>query len=95
VNNSIDVRITIAINPVRRNALLSVRDNLDLDLNMTDKNDLHLEKHPSPRILIDAGIIISTNPVSWKISFRIRGNLRLNSKGTEEARYIQKKPVTL
>jgi hypothetical protein len=54
----------ISIKPVRANASDAIRDNLDPDSNATEESDLQLEKHFSPKTLIDEGITISIKPVS-------------------------------
>jgi hypothetical protein len=48
---------------VPMNAYFSIRDNLDPDSNVTEESDLHSEKHPSPKISTDEGIMISIKPV--------------------------------
>jgi hypothetical protein len=53
----------ISINPVSPNARPSIRDNLDLDSNLTEESDLHSEKHFSFNNSIDEGRVISINPL--------------------------------
>jgi hypothetical protein len=62
--NSIDAGTIISIKPVPKNALASIRDNLEPDSNMIEESDLQFEKHPSPKNSTDAGTIISIKPVS-------------------------------
>jgi hypothetical protein len=53
----------ISIKPVRRNALLSIRDNLDPDSNVIEESDPQSEKHPSPKTSTDAGRMTLFKPV--------------------------------
>jgi hypothetical protein len=39
----------IATKPVPQNALFPIRDNLDLDSNITEESDLQPEKHAQPK----------------------------------------------
>jgi hypothetical protein len=64
---------------------LSIRDNLDPDSNVIEESDLQYEKHPQPKISIDAGRTISTKPVQKNPLFSIRDNLDLDSNVIEES----------
>jgi hypothetical protein len=60
------------------NAYFPIRDNLDLDSNLTEKSDLHSDKHHSAKNSIDEGKMISTEPAPLNASFSIRDNLDLD-----------------
>jgi hypothetical protein len=66
-NTSTDAGRMISINPLTFNAYCSIRDNIDLDSNLTDVSDRHQAKQPSPKISTDPGRIISINPVRLNV----------------------------
>jgi hypothetical protein len=75
------------------NAGDSIRDDLDLDSNVTGESDLQSEKRPSHNTPTDEGIMISTKPVRLKISFSIHDNIDPDSNVTEENdRHKEKRP---
>jgi hypothetical protein len=80
-----DDGIIISINPVPWNALASIRDNLDIDSNVTDESEWQREKDHSPKTLTDDGTIISINPVPENACASIRDNLDLDSNITDES----------
>jgi hypothetical protein len=48
----------ISTKQVPPNVPLSIRDNLDSDLHVTDESDLHTKKQHSTKIATEGGIII-------------------------------------
>jgi hypothetical protein len=75
----------ISIKPVRKNANASIRDNLDLDSNVTEESDPHSMKHFSPKTSTDEGRMISIKPVLTNANPSIRDNLDSDSNVTEES----------
>jgi hypothetical protein len=66
---SITVRgagITISTNSDSRKTPFRIRGNLGEDSNVTKESDRHPEKDPSPRTVIDTGILTKFNPVPKK-----------------------------
>jgi hypothetical protein len=53
----------ISTKAVPMNASFSIRDNLNLDLNLTEESYMQLEKQFSPKTSIDEGRMMSTKPV--------------------------------
>jgi hypothetical protein len=74
----------ISTKPIPQNAHGPIRDNLDLDSNVTEQSDPHPEKHLSPKTSIDAGKMISTKPLPQNELGAIRDNLVTDSNVTEE-----------
>jgi hypothetical protein len=67
------------INPVSLHALVSIRDNLDLEANITDGSEWKSSKDDILMNSIDARRIIPINPVSLNALVSIRGNLDCDS----------------
>jgi hypothetical protein len=64
--------------PVRKNASYSIRDNLDLDSNITEESDRHSQKQNSSKISTDERRMISTKPVPMNANFSIRSNFEIS-----------------
>jgi hypothetical protein len=54
----------ILTKPILKNASFSIRDNLDLDSNVTEESELQKEKHSSDKTPTDSRRMILTKPVS-------------------------------
>jgi hypothetical protein len=70
---------------VELNGEVSIHDNLNPDSNITEKSDLHSQKHLSSMTSIDEGRIISTISVLLNAAISIRDNLNPDSNATEES----------
>jgi hypothetical protein len=75
--------IIISIKTVSRNASFAICDNLELDSNLPEESNPHLEKQFSPNTSTDEGIIISIKPVPLNAHSSICDNLAPDSNATE------------
>jgi hypothetical protein len=73
----------ISINPVLQNAPLSSCDNFEPLSNRTEESDSHSEKHHSPKIRSDAGIIGNVKFVNEKVIGSMRFKFDRHSKTSE------------
>jgi hypothetical protein len=80
---------------VSENASFSIRVNIDSDSNLTSESEIHFEKQFSLKILTDAGITISNNPVLENASFSIRDNFDSDSIVTDESNPHSRKQLSL
>jgi hypothetical protein len=71
----------------------SVRDNLDIDSNVTKESDLHSEKQSASKTSIDEGRMISIKPVPTNVCTSIRDNFDSDSNVIEESDPQQKKQL--
>jgi hypothetical protein len=85
----------ISIKPAPKNAYFSIRDNLDSDSNLTEKNDRHKEKQLSLKTSTDERLMISIKPISRNASFSIRDNLDPDSNMTEKSDPSSEKQLSL
>jgi hypothetical protein len=67
---------------VKANACSSIRDKIEFDSNETDESELHPRKQSTHKTSSDAGITISTNPLSENAFSAIRDNLEPDSNLT-------------
>jgi hypothetical protein len=75
----------ISTKTVFMNVDFSIRDNLDLDSNLTKESDPHSQKHISPKNSIDEGRMISIKRVIENASLSVRDNLDPDSMITKES----------
>jgi hypothetical protein len=60
-----------------------IRDNLDLDSEVTEESDMQRQKHAIPKTSTDAGILSSSKPVAPNVPGSVRDNVNIVSNATE------------
>jgi hypothetical protein len=81
----IDAGRAISTRPVLKKACNPIRGNLDFDSNITEENDLHFERHLSPKASTDVARMASAERVLRNASLFICENFGVDSNVTDQS----------